>query len=114
MNSAGYHTVHRKKHYGLLIDPGAAHALIGVDTLLDLMRKIGIKLEFRSTDRVLGGIDGEPSEGLAKANFRLGISGLNASFDTDPDWWRRKSVSRIASIGHDDPEHDRLAMCFFL
>ena len=28
--------------YGLIVDPGAAHALIGSDTLLDFMRQTGV------------------------------------------------------------------------
>lgn len=40
-------------------------------------------MAYRRTDRAFVGIDGEPSEGLSKANFRLGIPGTKATFDTD-------------------------------
>lgn len=36
-NSPGYHTVRGKKMYGLIVDPGAAHALMGCDTLIDFI-----------------------------------------------------------------------------
>lgn len=81
--SAGYHTVRGRKVYGLIVDPGAAHALMGSDTLLEFIRATGVPVMYRRTDRTFVGIGGEPSEGLSKANFPLGIPELNAVFDTD-------------------------------
>ena len=80
---ATYHTVKGQKIYGLIVDPGAAHGLIGCDTLLEFMRKTKVQPEFRGSDRTFVGIDGEPSAGLSKVNLPLGIPGLNAKFDGD-------------------------------
>lgn len=81
--SAAFHTVRGVKVFGLIIDPGAAHALIGCDTLLEFMTKTGIKPVFMRTERSFVGIDGEPSPGCAKVSYPLGLKGLEATFEAD-------------------------------
>lgn len=83
MASGTFHTVNGVKVYGLIIDPGAAHALMGVDTLLHFLRGTGVTPIFCRSDRAFVGIDGEPSPGLKKVSFPLGTPGLNAEFETD-------------------------------
>lgn len=78
-----YHMVRGTKRFGLIIDPGAADGLIGSDTLREFLEHAKIRAEFRGTDRQFLGINGEPSPGLAKTRYQLGLPGLDVKYEAD-------------------------------
>lgn len=73
-----FHMVRGRKMYGLIVDPGAAHGLIGVDTLKEFLDHTGTKPSFSKTNRTFVRIEGDPCEGLQKATIDLGLAGINA------------------------------------
>ena len=77
-----------KHHHGLIVDPGAASALSGSETLRrywhEILEPQGVKLVFEGTQQVFTGVDGQPSPGLGVCPLPISLLGYNnATWRTD-------------------------------
>eukprot|EP00974_Lingulodinium_polyedra_P002022 190278-Lingulodinium_polyedra.AAC.1 len=82
------HVVKGTKRHGLIVDPGAAAALMGTETLRsyqqEVLEAVGRKLAFMSTDATFVGVDGRPEAGQASCRLPLGLAGAESvHFTTD-------------------------------
>ena len=72
--------VRGKKRFGLLVDPGAANALMGTDTFREyyetVLKPQGLKISMELSQSTFAGIDGVPQPGQGIATFPIGLRGL--------------------------------------
>ena len=83
-----HHVVRGEVRHGLIVDPGAASALMGTETLRSFLqesvdlRRLPITIE--PSNATFTGVDGRPEPGLGVVTVPLGIPGLpGCSFRTD-------------------------------
>ena len=83
MHSVGGTPVH-----GLIVDPGAAAGLMGIDTLRLFLREtldaLGLEVSVAPSSATFTGVDGLPEPSLGRCTVPIGVPGLDrASFSTD-------------------------------
>jgi hypothetical protein len=80
-----FHIVKGTEHYGILIDPGAAKGLIGIDTLKDIFEHVlkpnGMMkhVHWTTSKNRFTGISATPQYSLGSCTFPIGLKGFQRS-----------------------------------
>ena len=78
-----FHSARGHKMFGMIVDPGAASAIMGTDTLREFVNEVlkpkGYSVKYRSTTSRFTGIGGRSDPGVAKASFNIGVPGLSSA-----------------------------------
>ena len=83
------HVARGEERHGLIVDPGAASALMGTDTLKHYFEHLLspqdlARVSFEPSNATFTGVDGRPEPGLGVCTFPLVISGIpGRPFRTD-------------------------------